>query len=118
MIFTATRSETKGGRCYNHNFRRFSTFFGGKIGVFLKNQCYDQMFAKKTSRSLSKKLLFFAKCFGENNFNHNIGTRSEKIIQKCIFLNFSSKIFWPKTSSFARLINGLLTLQVVGKVKH
>jgi hypothetical protein len=26
------------GRCYDHNFLRF---FGEKIGVFLKNQCYD-----------------------------------------------------------------------------
>jgi hypothetical protein len=29
------------GRCYDHNFLRFSTIFGEKIGVFLKNQCYD-----------------------------------------------------------------------------
>jgi hypothetical protein len=33
------------GRCYDHNFLRFSTIFGEKIGVFLKNQCYDQIFA-------------------------------------------------------------------------
>jgi hypothetical protein len=33
------------GRCYDHNFLRFSTIFGEKIGVFLKNQCYDQNFA-------------------------------------------------------------------------
>jgi hypothetical protein len=32
-------------RCYNHNFLRFSTIFGEKIGVFLKSQCYDQNFA-------------------------------------------------------------------------
>jgi hypothetical protein len=32
-------------RCYDHNFLRFSTIFGEKIGVFLKNQCYDQNFA-------------------------------------------------------------------------
>jgi hypothetical protein len=31
-------------RCYDHNFQRFSTIFGEKIGVFLKNQCYDQNF--------------------------------------------------------------------------
>jgi hypothetical protein len=29
----------KWGRCYDHSFRRFSTIFGVKIGVFLKNQC-------------------------------------------------------------------------------
>jgi hypothetical protein len=32
------------GRCYDYNFLRFSTIFGEKIGVFLKNQCYDQHF--------------------------------------------------------------------------
>jgi hypothetical protein len=31
--------------CYDHNFLRFLTIFGEKIGVFLKNQCYDQIFA-------------------------------------------------------------------------
>jgi hypothetical protein len=35
-----------GGRCYDHNFLRFSTIFGEKIGVFLKNQCYDHNFCK------------------------------------------------------------------------
>jgi hypothetical protein len=28
-------------RCYDHNFRRFLPIYGEKIGVFLKNQCYD-----------------------------------------------------------------------------
>jgi hypothetical protein len=32
-------------RCYDHNFLRFLTIFGEKIGVFHKNQCYDQNFA-------------------------------------------------------------------------
>jgi hypothetical protein len=32
------------GRCYDHNILRFLTIFGEKIGVFLKNQCYDQNF--------------------------------------------------------------------------
>jgi hypothetical protein len=31
-------------RCYDHNFWRFLTIFGKKIGVFLKNRCYDQHF--------------------------------------------------------------------------
>jgi hypothetical protein len=34
------------GRCYDHNFLRFSPIFGEKIGVFLENQCYDQFFFK------------------------------------------------------------------------
>jgi hypothetical protein len=33
------------GRCYDHNFLRLMTIFGENIGVFLKNQCYDQNFA-------------------------------------------------------------------------
>jgi hypothetical protein len=33
------------GQCNDHNFLRFSTIFGEKIGVYLKNQCYDQNFA-------------------------------------------------------------------------
>jgi hypothetical protein len=34
------------GRCYDHNFLRILPIFGEKIGVFLKNQCYDQFFGK------------------------------------------------------------------------
>jgi hypothetical protein len=34
------------GRCYDHNFLRFLPIFGENIGVFLKNQCYDQLFSK------------------------------------------------------------------------
>jgi hypothetical protein len=48
------------------NFLRFGAIFGEKIGVFLKNQCYDKILAK-ASRSLSKKRqYFFANLFGEN----------------------------------------------------
>jgi hypothetical protein len=32
------------GRCYDHNFLRFLAIFCEKIGVLLKNQCYDQNF--------------------------------------------------------------------------
>jgi hypothetical protein len=32
------------GRCYDHNFLRFLPIFCEKIGVYLKNQCYDQIF--------------------------------------------------------------------------
>jgi hypothetical protein len=32
-------------RCYDHNFLRFLTISGEKIGVFPKTQCYDQNFA-------------------------------------------------------------------------
>jgi hypothetical protein len=46
------------GRCYDHNFLRFLTIFGGKIGVFFKNQCYVQNFAY-FSFVLSQKHQFF-----------------------------------------------------------
>jgi hypothetical protein len=64
------------GRWYDHNFLRFLTIFGEKIGVFLENQCYDQNFAY-FSFVLSKKRQFFS-------------------------LNFSAKIFKKIISSFAR----------------
>jgi hypothetical protein len=46
------------------DFRQFSA---KKIGVFLKNQCYDQNFAY-FSFVLSQKGHFFAELFGENIF--------------------------------------------------
>jgi hypothetical protein len=45
-------------------FGDFSIFWP-KIGVFLKNQCYDQKFAL-FSFVLSQKHHFFAEFFGEN----------------------------------------------------
>jgi hypothetical protein len=33
------------GGCYDHDFLQFSTIFAEKIGVFLKNRCYDHNFA-------------------------------------------------------------------------
>jgi hypothetical protein len=49
------------------------TIFGEKIGVFLKNQCCDQIFAQ-FSFVLSQKRQFFADFFGENIFkNQNTG---------------------------------------------
>jgi hypothetical protein len=56
-------------------FCDFLVIFGKKIGVFLKNQCYDQIFAL-FSLVLSTKRQFFAKIFGENIFKNNyIGPR-------------------------------------------
>jgi hypothetical protein len=42
---TYTKKLTIRGRCYDHNFLRFLTIFSEIIGVFLKNQCYDQICA-------------------------------------------------------------------------
>jgi hypothetical protein len=50
------------GRCYDHNFQQFLTFFGEKIGVFLKNQCYDQNLALFWVKNAN----IFAEFFGEN----------------------------------------------------
>jgi hypothetical protein len=50
------------GRCYDRNFRRFLPIFDEKIGVSLKNQCYDHFFSK-TSIRLSKKRQFFGNFF-------------------------------------------------------
>jgi hypothetical protein len=55
-------------------FRDFCQFSAKKIGVFLKNNCYDKIFAK-ISCILSKNANFFAKFFGEKCFkNCNIGS--------------------------------------------
>jgi hypothetical protein len=43
---------------YDHNFPGFSTIVGEKLGVFPKNQCYDQV-VTQTSSSLSKKTPIF-----------------------------------------------------------
>jgi hypothetical protein len=55
------------GRGYDHDFLRFSTIFGEKIGVFLKNQCHDKNFAK-FGFVLRQKRQFFADFFGKNIF--------------------------------------------------
>jgi hypothetical protein len=43
-------------------FRDFCQFYGDKNGVFLKNQCYVDFFAK-TSSSLGKQRQFFRQYF-------------------------------------------------------
>jgi hypothetical protein len=53
---------TTRGRCYAHNFLRFLPIFGEKNGVFLKIQCYDQLFSK-FSLVLSQKTPIFRKFF-------------------------------------------------------
>jgi hypothetical protein len=55
------------GRCYDHNFLRFFPIFGEKIDVFLKYQCYDQLFSK-FSFVLSQKRRFFRKIFRRKYF--------------------------------------------------
>jgi hypothetical protein len=68
-------SRVTRGLCYDHNFLRFSTLFGEKYCVFLKNQCYDHIFAK-TRSSLSKKRQHFRQIFRRKYCkNHNIGPR-------------------------------------------
>jgi hypothetical protein len=58
---------------------RFLPIFGEKIGVFLKNLCYDQLFSK-FSFVLSQKRRFFRKMFRRKYLkNHNIGPRPETV---------------------------------------
>jgi hypothetical protein len=47
-------------------FGDFSQFSAKKIGVFLKYQCYDQLFSKFSFVLNQKRQFFFAKIFGEN----------------------------------------------------
>jgi hypothetical protein len=63
-VVTRDRRIGYWGRCYDHNFLRFSTIFGEKNDVFLKNQ-YLIIFSK-FSFVLSQKRQFFPKIFGEN----------------------------------------------------
>jgi hypothetical protein len=51
----------------DHDFLRFSIIFCEKNGVFLKNQCYDQIFAL-FSFVLSQKRQFFRQNFAKNIF--------------------------------------------------
>jgi hypothetical protein len=46
VIFFHKSIRSPWGRCYDHNFLRFFSIFGEKIGVFIKNQRYDQLFSK------------------------------------------------------------------------
>jgi hypothetical protein len=58
--------ETR-GQCYDHDFRRFSTIFGEKIGVFIENQCYDQDF-RRFSTIFGEKIGVFIEnqCYDHN----------------------------------------------------
>jgi hypothetical protein len=42
-------------RRYDHNFMRFSSISGEKIGAFLRNQCYDPIFATISSILYQKR---------------------------------------------------------------
>jgi hypothetical protein len=68
FILPQTRTHGKGdqGSIYDHNFLRFLPIFCEEIGVFLKNQCYDQNFLQKLAVVRAKNANIFAKFFGEN----------------------------------------------------
>jgi hypothetical protein len=64
----------------------FLRFLAKKIGVFLKNQCYDQNFAQ-FSFVLSKKRQYFRRIIRQKYFkNHNIGPWCPKlqVLVKCL----------------------------------
>jgi hypothetical protein len=53
------------GRCYDHNFLRFSTIFVEKIGVFSKTNVMINIW-HNLALFLVKNANFFAEFFGEN----------------------------------------------------
>jgi hypothetical protein len=70
------------------------TIFGEKIGVFLKNQCYDQNFAY-FSFVLSQKCQFFRQIFWRKYLkNHNIGPRIANLFSQRIIAHL--KAWAPK----------------------
>jgi hypothetical protein len=46
MLFQMIKFRPTWGRCYDRNFLRFVPIFGGKIGGFIKYQCYDHFLQK------------------------------------------------------------------------
>jgi hypothetical protein len=69
------------GRCYDHNFQRCSTIFGEKNGVFLKNQCYDKIFANFRF-VLSQKTPIFCIFFGENLLKNTTSVPGDQFTKK------------------------------------
>jgi hypothetical protein len=62
------------GRCYDHNFVRFLTIFGEKIGVFSKPNVTINILHKLAFLSQTRQ--FFRRIFRRKYFkNHNIGPR-------------------------------------------
>jgi hypothetical protein len=68
--------------------------FGEKIGVFLKNQCYDQFFFQKIRVVWAKNANIFAKFFGENIFKIITSVPDpETITLGLLFSNKTNSIF-------------------------
>jgi hypothetical protein len=89
FIFGAIFKQTHLGSML---WSQFSTIFVAKIGVFLKNQCYDQNFAL-FSFVLSPKRQFFRWIFWRKYLkNQNIRTRYKWQIFSC----FRRKMGRPK----------------------
>jgi di/tricarboxylate transporter len=62
------------------------------MGIFLENQCYDQIFAKASS-SISKKRQIVAKFFGENIFKTITLVHGQvNVLKTGIFQRFAQKI--------------------------
>jgi hypothetical protein len=76
------------------------TIFGEKIGVFLKNHCYDQFFFKKLALFCVKNANFFRRIFRRKYLkNHNIGPCLERKIEASVtrlgeFSPFGRLLFW------------------------
>jgi hypothetical protein len=94
-------------RCYDHNFLRFLTIFGEKIGVFLKNQCYDQIFKKLALFSVKNANFltnFSAKIF-KKSYHRSLPTCDAKTFWIDRFLNFAASVrvtLFPRLQKFIK----------------
>jgi hypothetical protein len=78
------------------------TIFGEKIGVFLKNQCYDQNFAYFIF-VLSKNTNFFAEFFGENILKIITSVPGLHEQQKRFYFFASASFFCRKSSKITEI---------------
>jgi hypothetical protein len=79
--------NTPGGRCYDHNFLRFSTIFGKKLLFFSKTNVMIEFF-QKLAVVWGKNPQYFRWIFRRKYFkNHNIGPG----------IDFFKTPFWPET---------------------
>jgi hypothetical protein len=75
--------NVRGSRLWSHFSAIFVNFFGEKIGVFLKNQCYDQVLAKKLA-VVWKKRQFSRQNFARTTNFVSYGTKSSAARHKYV----------------------------------
>jgi hypothetical protein len=90
-------------QCYHHYFLRFFPIFGDKIGVFLKYQCYDQLFSKFSFVSSQKRQSFrnIFRAAGENILKIITSAPGVNVI---ININGCSNHFIFRRTNFLKII--------------